>query len=343
MKLKQDTEFEVSCLAHCLVDVLAKVQDNDPEKVELSKGAMTLVDEKKSKKILEYIQSQNKELSLGGSGLNTTRVLAILGANTFFSGTVGNDEYGDFLKKEVQLLQIIEDIQIIPDQPTGVCISLITPDAERTMATNLGASDCFSLKNIQDFNKLLNAKIYYTTGYKLTKQNNKEAVVEAAKRAKQAGVVVAFDLADASILKAFKKEYEEILTFCDILFMNHEEANAFAGNSEEAIKKLNTTAKLIVVKTGKQGCLIHDSEKKENILCGGFVASANDTTGAGDSFAAGFLYGLVKGFSLKNCGMLANFVGSRVVQNMGATVTSEDLNEIKILIKKIESSKQEED
>lgn len=338
MNLKKDSFYDVAILDHGIVDILAKVSEEQLEKTGLRKGEMTYVNAEDSKKIMDSLKNNRPKIKLGGSGLNTSRILAILGLKTYFSTTIGSDEYGSFLLKEIKASGINEGITRLADFPTATCISLITPDSERTMATNLGAAEKFSEKHIGCFKKILDTRIVYTTGYKLTSHNNKEAVLKAVKKARKKGVVVGFDLADANVLNSFKKEYSELLAYCDIVFMNHKEALAFGKSIEGAISLFAKKQKIIIIKTGNKGCTVHDSEKKETIKVNGFSVNANDTTGAGDSFAAGFLFGILKGFTLKNCAILGNFTASMVVQNIGAIITKDQINEIRKKIKELSQS-----
>lgn len=341
MKLKQGTKYDISALGHGIVDLLGKVSDEGVAKTGLRKGGMTLVNAETIVKIKKDLRHVTWEKAIGGSALNTIRIASILGLKSYYSTSAGKDELGDFMINELHKLKIDEDIIKMENFPTATLLSMVTPDAERTMGTCLGAAEAFSVSHIKDWNHVLDTKIFYFTGYKLTNNCNKEVMMLGVKKAREKGVIVGFDMADAKIMQNFKKEYEEIIPFCDIIFMNNEEAVSWGKTVEEAINNLKTSAKLIVAKTGKKGCLVYNCEKEESVTAEGFPVNPKDTTGAGDSFAAGFLYGLIKGMSLQGCASLANFVGSRVVQNIGALLEPEQIDEIKNKIKELELDKKE--
>jgi len=324
-------KFDISSIGNGLVDMLGRVADDVITELELRKGHTLMIDSAKILEIQKTLADVKWETTVGGSALNTIRISAELGLSNYFSTRVGNDELGELLLKKLDALKIKYDISKSDKLETGRVISLITPDAERTMVSYIGAADEYSITHVQDFDAVKSSKLFYFTGYKLTNESMKEVVFEAVKHAKKNKTLVAFDLADSWVIESHLHDIRYILPNCDIIFMNKDEANTISGSVDEAIADFSKTASITVVKVGKEGCVVKANNELYKIP--GYAVDALDTTGAGDSFAAGFLYGLVKGFSIPDSAKLANFVGSKVVCNMGSVLAEKDIKDIQLFIK----------
>ena len=302
-------------LGNALVDVLSVLKSDDTlEKLSLPKGSMQLIDKDLSAKIQDEIKDGDRHFVTGGSASNTISGLAALGAPCHFIGKTGEDEAGEFFKSDMEKHGVTTHI-VKSDLPTGVCVSLISPDSERTMATCLGAASTLT-ENDFDPNWFKGVDLCHIEGYLV---QNTTMIEAAMKMAKAAGAKVSLDLASYNVVEenlAFLKR--AVKEYVDIVFANEEEAKAFAQREpEEALDYIAEMCEIAVVKLGKKGSLIKQNGKTVRVDCMPGV-TAIDTTGAGDLFASGFLYGLHKGYDMKRCGEIGSLVSGNIVQVVGS-------------------------
>lgn len=303
-------------VGNALVDIIT-VLSNDSvlEKFGLPRGSMTLVDTELSKKIYGDVYCEKSEMSTGGSVANTIRSLANLGGRGGYLGKIGNDELGHVFKEAFEKRGIKTHLHF-SEKETGRVMGLVSPDSERTMATYLGAA---AELTPEDFNsQIFNDYHYaYMEGYLVF---NHDLIKTGVEMAKAAGLKVAIDLASFNVVEAnldFLKDLIE--TSVDIVFANEEEAKSFTGKEPlEALHEIAAVCELAIVKVGKQGSYIKRGD--EIIKVGTIKANAIDTTGAGDSYAAGFFYGLTNNYDLETCGKIAALVSGKVVEVMGANL-----------------------
>jgi len=255
----------------------------------------------------------------GGSGANTVRALAMLigGAPAIgspcYSGGIGRDEAG------ARFIAILNDLGIATDVaykdiPTGVSAIVVTPDHERTMFTYLGACRDFAPENLSmDF--LRSSRYFYSTGYMWDTEPQMRALFAAVDAARDARIPVCFDLADPFVVDRYYRDLREwVRGRVDVLFGNRQELSRMTecdGTDIEIMSCASRLAETVVMKIGKGGCLAQSGSKRvhapaESVIC-------VDTTGAGDSFAAGYLYGLLTGRSLEDCARMGNRIAARVV------------------------------
>lgn len=318
-------------VGNALVDIIT-VLENDSvlEKFGLPRGSMTLVDAELSKKIYNIVFSEKSEMSTGGSVANTMRTLASLGGNGGYMGKIGKDEIGNVFKEAFEKRGIKTHLHYSKKE-TGRVMGLVSPDSERTMATYLGAA---AELTPDDFNPglFVGYKYAYMEGYLVFNHDLIKAGVEMAKAA---GLKVAIDLASFNVVEANLDFLKDLIkNNIDIVFANEEEAKSFTGKEpEEALNEIAEMCELAVVKIGKQGSYIKQGD--EVIKVGTIKANALDTTGAGDSYAAGFFYGLTKNYDLLTCGKIAALVSGKVVEVMGANLPDHQWPQIKEEIRKI--------
>lgn len=318
-------------VGNALVDVIT-VLENDAvlEKFGLPRGSMTLVDAMLSKKIYDTVISDKSEMSTGGSVANTMRTLASLGGNGGYLGKIGNDELGLVFKEAFEKRGIKTHLYF-SEKETGRVMGLVSPDSERTMATYLGAA---AELTPADFDEAIFKEYQYAymEGYLVFNQGLIKAGVEMAKAA---GLKVAIDLASFNVVEANLDFLKDLIkTSIDIVFANEEEAKSFTGKEpEEALHEIAGMCELAVVKVGKQGSFI--KRGNEVIKVGTIKANAVDTTGAGDSYAAGFFYGLTHNYDLETCGKIAALVSGKVVEVMGANLPDHQWADIHEEIRKI--------
>lgn len=318
-------------VGNALVDVIS-VLENDSilEKFGLPRGSMTLVDAELSKKIYNEVFSEKSEISTGGSVANSMRTLAGLGGNGGYMGKIGDDKLGHIFKEAFEKKGIKPHL-FFSTTSTGVVMGLVSPDSERTMATYLGAAAELTPENFTP--ELFDGYEYaYMEGYLVF---NHELIKAGVEMAKKQGLIVAIDLASFNVVEANLEFLKDLIkNSVDIVFANEEEAKSFTGKEPEAaLHEIAELCEIAIVKVGKEGSYI--KRGNETVKVGTIKAKALDTTGAGDSYAAGFFYGLTHNYNLETCGKIAALVSGKVVEVMGANLPDNQWPEIQKEIKHI--------
>lgn len=277
-----------------------------------------MIDSARKDAILESISGMERVVATGGSTSNTIHGLARLGCEAGYIGNIGNDEMGEIFRHGCVSHGVVPHL-IESDIDTGVAITFITPDAERTFATYLGAASTMQPGQI-DYSIFDNYDIVHVEGYLIF---NHDLILDLCKNAKQKGLIVSMDMASYNLIEENHSFVDMLLKdYVDIIFSNEEEAKAFTGkDSEEALKELSKYCKISVVKIGKDGSLICTGDSVYKI--DPVDAVRVDTTGAGDIYAAGFLYGLSCGFPLERSGNIASYLSSRLIEHVGAKLPEE--------------------
>ncbi len=326
---------DVYGIGNPLIDILAKVEDTDLENLSIPKGIMSLIDLEERGKILDYIEKKQKEYSCGGSCPNTMITLSSLGAKTALGGKTGNDEYGKIYKKQLAGHENITSSLRTGKSATGSSIILISPDGERSMNTYLGSNREFD-ENDVDEDVLKNSSFFYFTGYMWDTENQKSAIMKSLDICRKKSIKVAFDVADPFAVGRYKDDFLELIEKrADIVFANEEEAKILftEENPEKNIKELSGMKTLAALKTGKRGSLVMD--KNSGIIKIPVLNDRGclDTTGAGDTYAAGFLYGIVSGRGAEKAGEYASIAASAIVAKIGAQFNYNEINKLKNSIK----------
>ncbi|MHC4885706.1 MAG: adenosine kinase [Planctomycetota bacterium] len=316
-----------------VVDLLCQVPEETIGQVGGAKGGMELIDAAKMNEILSFLPSVPKQAAGGSSG-NTTFALATLGVPAAFLGKVGEDENGDYYCSEFKALGGSDAaFKVNPEVATACCLSLVTPDSERTMRTDLGAAMTLAPDEVSaaDFEGYAHA---HMEGYLLF---NPDLMMAVLKAAKAAGCRISLDLGSFEVVGAAKDILPTVLgDYVDIVFANEEEAAAFCGNDDpqEGLKALSQYCEITAVKVGKDGAFITNGTETVKIEAE-LVENAIDTTGAGDYWAAGFLYGHLKGRDLAASGAMGSVLGAAVVQVLGAKLTDEGWKSVNDKLKAI--------
>jgi sugar/nucleoside kinase (ribokinase family) len=315
-------------IGNALVDIMTKLDDDKfLEEFQLPKGSMQLVGEDFVRNISQASEKFERYRSSGGSAANTIHGLARLGVDTGFIGKVGEDELGNFFYDDMKNNNI-DPVLLKTKTDSGRAVALISPDSERTFATFLGAAIELSPEDLQgdffrDFNYL------HVEGYLV---QNHDLLKTASDLAKENGLKISLDLASYNVVEDnidFLKDY--IANYVDIIFANEEEAKAYTGKEpEEALDVLAEQCDIAVVKIGKDGSFVKSGDQKFRIEP--IKASPVDTTGAGDAYAAGFLFGLVKGYSLDKCGQIGSVLAGKVIEVVGAKMDEKKWKEIYDLV-----------
>jgi sugar/nucleoside kinase (ribokinase family) len=312
-------------IGNALVDILTFI-DNDKilDLFSLPKGSMQLVDSEKSHQVKEGTSGFPRSKASGGSAANTIHGLAMLGAETGFIGTVGKDETGDFFENDMKKAGVKTMLQR-RDTETGTAVALISTDSERTFATHLGAAVELNAEDLDPdfFNDF---DILYLEGYLIF---NKPLVERACQIAKSKGMKVALDLASYNVVEAKLDDFRDLIEkYADIIFANEEEARAFTAMEPEfALKQIAEVSEIAVVKVGKEGSWIKRGE--EILKVGTMEVNCIDTTGAGDLYASGFLFGYANDLSLDNCGLLGSLLAGHVISITGARMDDQMWEDIR--------------
>ncbi|WP_417013507.1 adenosine kinase [Alistipes sp.] len=324
-------------IGNALTDMLVNLEsDSVLKRYSLDKGSMNLVDNKLQTEISKSVAGLPYSLSLGGSAGNTIRAMARLGCQTGFIGKVGPDTTGDFFE------QALENLGVTPyvfrgQERSGKCVSLISPDGERTMITHLGAALELTADDIRP-DIFDGFDCVYIEGYLV---QNHALIEHTARLARERGLQVAIDLASFNIVGENLGFLRGLIErYVDIVFANEDEAIAFTGEDEpvNALQAISQLCELAVVKIGIRGALIkHGSE----VVHVGIMAAAKrvDTTGAGDFYAAGFLYGLCNGLSLRQCGTIGAVTAGKVIEVVGTTFGEEAWEDIFRLVRKVRNER----
>jgi sugar/nucleoside kinase (ribokinase family) len=311
-------------IGNALVDLLISLEEDLMlDELKLPKGSMTLVDEAVKQLIAEKSVKLKKEMASGGSAANTIHGLAKLGVDTAFIGTVGSDDNGNFFFNDLKKSNI-NPLLIRSKTPTGLASTLISIDGERTFGTYLGAAIELSPVSLTP-EQFLGYDILHVEGYLV---QNHELLETILKYAKQAGLKISVDMASYNVVEANLEFFKEMVEkYVDIVFANEEEAKAFTGQEPEtALHTISKSASVSVVKTGIKGSIIKTGDAVYVIEP--VKANSIDTTGAGDAYAAGFLYGMINGLNYKQAGNIGSLLASATIETLGARIKDEKWEEI---------------
>ncbi len=315
-----DTRIDVLGIGNAIVDVLARCQDQFLTDNNLAKGHMRLIDTAEADSLYE-LMGPAIEVS-GGSAANSMAGLASFGGEAAFIGKVANDHLGDVFGHDLRAAGVTYQTKAASKegrQPTARCMILVTPDGERTMNTFLGTSVELGVGEL-DQQMIKDARITYLEGYLFDPQEAKEAFVEAARIAGEAERKVALSLSDSFCVDRHRATFRALIkSGIDILFANEDEILSLyeTGDFNEACNQARAECDLVAITRGSVGSVILTGD--ERILVPAEpVNEVVDTTGAGDLYAAGFLYGYAKEFELAKCGRLAALAASEIISHMGA-------------------------
>jgi fructokinase len=311
--------YDVYGLGNALVDMEYTVEDSFLRQHGIAKGHMTLVDQEKLATLATDLESREPEQMSGGSAANTVIAVQNFGASTFYSCKVARDKTGRFFLDDLAAAGIVTNANAMDDTgASGRCLILITPDAERSMNTFLGVSNNLNVGEIDEA-ALATARYFYAEGYLCSSDTSREAAIACRELAEAEKVKTAVSLSDPSMVEAFRGQLEEMLgNGVDHLFCNEEEALAWAGTDrlDIAVTELLDIGRNLNVTLGARGSLVANSHHQT--LVGGFKVQAKDTTGAGDMYAGGCLYGWVQGLSAEHAASLGNYSAGQLVQQIGA-------------------------
>jgi sugar/nucleoside kinase (ribokinase family) len=312
-------KYDVLGIGNAIFDVLVQTDEKFLAAHDMTKGGMALIDEMRAASIYRDMGPATK--MSGGSAANTIVGVANLGARAAYVGKVRDDEVGRLYVHDIRAAQVAFDTKAASGGPaTGCSYILVTPDGERTMNTYLGAAQELTPDDIDEA-QIAASAIVYLEGYLWDPKSAKEAFVKAATIAHGAGRQVALTMSDSFCVDRYRDEFIELMRngTADLIFANEAELQSLYQTSDfdTALAQLRKDVKLGVVTRSEKGCVVASADGV--ISAPAFpIEKLVDTTGAGDLFAAGFLFGMVRGASHENCGRLGALAAAEVIQHIGA-------------------------
>jgi sugar/nucleoside kinase (ribokinase family) len=310
--------FDLCGLGNALVDIFLELDDAAFAGLGFERGTMRLVEHAEQAALLSKFHERDPRLVSGGSVANSIIAASQLGGRGAFIGCVGDDRYGLFYKTEFDELDIDIGNPVIVGEPTGTCLSVITPDAERTMRTCLGVSSHLAARHV-DRERIKNSEWLFVEGYVLANPDTGQgAVREAIQVAKQHGTKVALTCSEAFIVEVFGDAFRPALAQTDLLFCNATEAQAVTGakDAASAFAALKTVVPSAVITDGANGCFVRYAGTEKHVPA--FPCDPKDLTGAGDMLAGAFLYGITHGVGPAKAARAANHLAMKVITQIGA-------------------------
>jgi sugar/nucleoside kinase (ribokinase family) len=314
--------FDVIGLGNSLVDILLEITDEEFTALEFEKGTMRLVDPPEQHKLLGAFRDHEPRLVSGGSVANSVIACSQLGGHGAFIGCVGDDRYGLHYIDEFGELRIDFTNPPLVGETTGTCVSIITPDAERTMRTCLAVSSHLGARHVSA-ERIAAAEWLFVEGYVFANPHTgQHAIREAIRAARAGGTSIALTCSDAFVPQVFGDPFHEALKQSDLLFCNAVEAVAVAGGADarEAFLKLQGVVPSCVVTDGPNGAFVRHAGRGFHVPA--FACTPVDLTGAGDMFAGAFLYGLTHGVAPEKATRAANYLAMKVIAQIGARLHS---------------------
>lgn len=326
--------LDVFGVGNALVDILAFVKDDFIQQHALDRGVMNLMDAEKQGHILHDLEGASLQLRSGGSAANTMIAIAQSGGTGCYTGKISSDSNGKLYREDLIKTGISFDVKpaSLSHGPTGTCLVLTTPDAERTMCTNLGVSTTLTPSDI-DVDQLKPCQYSYVEGYLWDAPDPRKACIETMEQSKRHGVKVSFTFSDPFLLHRFRDDFRDLVKdYCDVVFCNADEARDFFGLESvgECAEKLGKMVNLAFMTNGDQGCLVIENQQITPVP--GFSVKPIDTVGAGDAFAGGVLFGLTHGYSAVQAARWGNYLGSAIVGIQGPRLEQVPVDKIKSIM-----------
>ncbi|MDE0780291.1 MAG: adenosine kinase [Alphaproteobacteria bacterium] len=313
----QAGELDVLCVGNSIVDVLVQTDDATLEKLNMVKGTMALIDADQAEAL--YGQMSAGVETSGGSAGNTAAGLASLNAKCAFIGRVRDDQLGDIFTHDIRSIGVeYSTPAATKGPPTARCLILITPDAQRTMNTFLGASVNLGPENI-DEDLVARAKVTYLEGYLWDRDEAKAAFLRAARLAAAKNRLVSLSLSDPFCVDRHRDSFREFVTnHVDILFANEDEIISLyqVSNFDDALQQVRGDCRIAALTRSEKGSVVVSGDVVHAVDAEP-VSSVVDTTGAGDQFAAGFLSGFTQGKDLGTCARIGGIAASEVIAHVG--------------------------
>ncbi len=319
--MRVSKQYSVSAIGNAMLDLVCEVPDQFLSQEGISKGVMNLVSRERSNYILKLVQPIKE--TAGGSAANTISTLANLGLKTGYTGKIANDPKGRLFKKDLLENSIFYNTEFLDKsytEATGKCIVLITPDKERTMNTYLGATEFLTAVDI-DEDLIAQSEWLYLEGYRFDGQKSKEAFYKAIEIARKNKTKIAITLSDSFCVDRHRSDFIHLLNeSADMVFCNEDELKSLyqIHDIQKAQEFIADTVGCLACTCAERGAYLFHGKSTRQIATN--KVSVVDTTGAGDSFAAGFLYGLSKNFTFEKCAAFGNVIAGEVLKVYGPRV-----------------------
>ena len=314
-------------IGNVLMDILVRVEEQDITNLGLAKGTMHLTEGKEREKIVNFVQNHEAVYECGGSAPNTIITLSSLGVPAGLSGKIGPDDFGE--RYNARLAEHgVTSFLALGEGDTGSSVIMVTPDSERTMNTSLCINSEYSVDNINP-GAIEEADYFFFTGYMWDTESQKNALLKAIDIAKGAGTKIVFDAADPFAVHRAEGEFHRLIEkHFDIVLANAEEARIMfdRADPESAVAQLSQLCDIAIVKDGSRGSLVQSGDEKHIIPVN--TVDAEDTTGAGDIYASGFIFGLCRGWDLYRSGLFASWLASQIVRVTGAQFCAADVKRL---------------
>lgn len=327
-----EKKYHVYAIGNALVDTEVEVSDSFLERMGISKGVMTLVDEAQQAELLRALdgEAEPHKHTSGGSAANTVIATQYFGGQTYYSCKVADDADGDFYVRDLMAAGVNTNMNgARPEGISGKCLVMITPDAERTMHSFLGISASITANEL-DRDAIRASEYVYLEGYLVSSETGRDAAIQLRRAAEENGVKTALTFSDPAMVEIFRDGLVEMLgDGVDLLFCNEAEACGFTGreNPAEALQELKRVARGVVITRGAKGAWAWDGNRVHEIPA--VKVNAIDTNGAGDMFAGAFLYAITHGHGFDVAGKLAGRACARLVTEFGARLPAEAHEQIR--------------
>jgi len=324
--------YNVYGVGNAIMDMQVQCEDSFLDSAGIEKGIMTLVDDGRQQQVLDALAEHDINYCSGGSAANTIVGIADMGGSAAYACKTAPDAFGQQYLNEMMELGITIEVDPGAGQ-TGTCVVLITPDAQRTMLTSLGISSSLNADDISEA-EIAQAEYVYIEGYLFAGDSTKAAALRAIELAKANNVKVALTISDPFLIDICRDQFQSLIEGpVDLLFCNEEEARALTGKQDpiDCAHAIHKHCANVALTLGKNGSIImHDGEA---FPIEGVEVDAIDTTGAGDMYAAGVLYGITNGLTWQQAGHLGSHAAGRVVAQLGARLPGPiSRNEIEALL-----------
>ena len=312
-----DADFDVVGIGNALVDVLSQEGDGFIDRLQMAKGSMALIDTERAEEI--YAAMGDTTEASGGSAANTLSGVASFGGRAAYIGRVKDDGLGQAFSHDLNSLGVrFSAVKATDGDPTGRCMIIVTPDGERTLNTYLGASATLCADHL-DTDLIASAKVTFLEGYLFDRPEAKDAFRVAAAAAHDAGRQVSLTLSDGFCVERHRDDFLDLVAEgVDILFANEDEITKLYGvdTFDEGVEAVRGMCEIAAVTRGKQGSVVVTGNELVPVDVHQ-VPKRVDTTGAGDLYAAGFLFGLTQGRPLLECGRLGSIAAAAVIGHIG--------------------------
>ena len=323
--------YDLYAIGNALVDSEYEVSDEQLATLRVDKRHMTLIDAARRTELLGHLGHVHVRRTGGGSAGNTVVALAQLGGKAFYSCRVADDELGAFYTQDLLANGVATNLTHTKAAPgqTGICMVMVTPDAERSMSTFLGATAELDHTALHE-KDIAKSKIYYMEGYLAASPSGLQSALQGRQMAQDAGVQLATTLSDVSMINYCRPGLDALLgDGLDYLFCNEEEAQVWCGTQDlQAIcSQIAPLARIVCLTRGPQGCLVLQDGQQTAVPAA--PVKALDTNGAGDMFAGAFMYAVTHGHSPAQAAALANQAAAQVVSQYGNRLTAEVLGNLK--------------